>query len=200
MDGRDDVRPGRVRRLLPRTGDRREPHRRVGHHVADDLCAPGHALPAQGLGRAPVGAQQQVGETVDLDPGTLFGHREVTAPQPGLDVRDPDPAGSRRPCARERRVRVPEHEDDVRPLGVDDPTQRRRQGVDVRGAEVEAIRRLREGELLEEDRRKLVVPVLARVDDDLVDPSVTERHRQRRRLHELRTVADDGEDLHGRPA
>ena len=197
VHGGHDVRAGVVRRRHAFPGDRREAQRRVGHHVADDLGPTRHALAPKRLGRAPVGAEQQVGEPIDLDPCPLLGHREVTAPQPGLDVRDPDPRGMRRARARERRVRVAEHEDDVGPLGVDHPTQRGRQRVDVGGAQVEAVRRLGERELLEEDGRELVVPVLTGVDDDLVEARLAQRDGEGRRLDELRPVADDGEDLHG---
>ena len=38
--------------------------------------------------------------------------------------------------------------------------------------------------------------MLTRVDDDLVDPRLAERDGERRRLDELRAVADDGEDAH----
>ena len=55
----------------------------------------------------------------------------------------------------------------------------------------------RQAELLEEDLRQLAVVVLPRVDDDLLDPALPQRHGQRRRLDELRPVSDDGEHLHG---
>jgi hypothetical protein len=42
--------------------------------------------------------------------------------------------------------------------------------------------------------------MLARVHDDLVDPGIAQRDRERGRLHELRPVADDGEDAHRGPA
>ena len=64
--------------------------------------------------------------------------------------------------------------------------------------EVEPIGGLREAELVEEDLRQLGVVVLARVQDALVDARLAERERQRSRLHELRAVPDDGEDLHRR--
>ncbi len=56
--------------------------------------------------------------------------------------------------------------------------------------------RLVEPELVDEDLRQLVVPVLPRMHDDLVDPRLPERHGERRRLDELRAVADDGEHAH----
>ena len=121
----------------------------------------------------------------------------VTASQPGLDVRDPDTCRMRGPRPGERRVRVSEHEDDVGPLGVDHPAQGRRQRVDIGGAQVEAVSRIGERELLEEDGGELVVPVLPRVDDDLVEARLAQGDREGRRLHELRPVADDGQDPHG---
>ncbi len=56
---------------------------------------------------------------------------------------------------------------------------------------------LGEPELVDEDLRELVVLVLARVDDDLVDPARAERLGERRGLDELRPVAHDRDDLHG---
>ena len=43
---------------------------------------------------------------------------------------------------------------------------------------------------------EVVVPVLPRVDDHLGEPGVAEGNGERRRLDELRSVADDGQDLH----
>ena len=51
-------------------------------------------------------------------------------------------------------------------------------------------------ELVEEHGRQLRVPVLAGVHDDLVDPCLAQRERERRRLDELRPVPDDGEKPH----
>ncbi len=58
------------------------------------------------------------------------------------------------------------------------------------------MRRLVQPELVDEDLRQLVVPVLAGMDDDLVDPGLVERDGERRRLDELRPVADDGHHAH----
>ena len=68
--------------------------------------------------------------------------------------------------------------------------------ADVRRVQIEAIARLREAELVEEDLRHDVVPVLPGVEHDLVDPRFAQRGRERRGLDELRAVPDDGEDLH----
>ena len=71
---------------LPR--DRSEAHRRVGHHVADDLH---HALDALGGERRAgslVRCEEQRREAVDLDAVALLGHREVAAPEPRLHVGD----------------------------------------------------------------------------------------------------------------
>ena len=47
-----------------------------------------------------------------------------------------------------------------------------------------------------EDVGELRVPVLPGVEADLLDPRRGERSRERARLDELRTVTDDGQDLH----
>jgi len=52
-----------------------------------------------------------------------------------------------------------------------------------------------DAELCKEHRAQVVVEVLPGVDQHLV-VRATQRHRQRRRLDELRAVADDGENLH----
>ncbi len=132
----------------------------------------------------------------DLDPVVLLRHREVTAPEPGLDVRERHGRVGCRARARERRVRVSVDEDEVgRLLG--DPGRNRRPHLRrIRRVEVEAVARLGDAELVEEDLGHHVEPVLAGVQDDLVDPGVAQRERERCGLDELRPVPDDGEDLH----
>ena len=63
-------------------------------------------------------------------------------------------------------------------------------------AGLEPVARRRQLELLEEDGRELGVVVLAGVEDDLLDPALAQRERERGRLDELRPVADDGKDSH----
>ena len=196
VNGGDDVAPGVVRRRDALAGDRREAERRVGHYVPHDERLPGDALRGKRLDRPLVGAEQERRKPVDLDPRALLRHREVAAPQPCLDVGDRNALRARGAGARERRVGVAQHEHDGGPLCRHDGADRRRQRVDVRGAEVEPVGGLRQAELVEEDLRELVVPVLPRVDDHLVDPRRAQRLGERRRLDELRPVADDGEDLH----
>ena len=164
------------------------------HHVADHLPAAGDALRLELRRRALVGTEEQRRQPVDLDPVPLLGHRQVEAAQPRLDVRD------RHLLARgvrsgERRVRVAVDEHPVGPLRLDHLADRRGHRHRVGGAQVEPVRRLREAELVEEDLRHLGVPVLPRVQHDLVDPRLAERHRERRRLDELGPVPDDGEDF-----
>ena len=72
--------------------------------------------------------------------------------------------------AGERRVRVAVDEHEVGRLRARRPAAiAGLHRVHVGGAEVEPVARLGEPELLEEDRRQLGVPVLAGVDDDLLD-------------------------------
>jgi hypothetical protein len=66
--------------------------------------------------------------------------------------------------------------------------------------EVEAVTRLGQFELLVEDVRELGIPVLAGVEADLLDAGLAESCAHGARLDELRTVADDGQDFHGREA
>jgi hypothetical protein len=185
-----------VRRRNAPARDRREPERRVGHHVADDLGSAGCAFGAERLDRSLVRAEKERSQAVYLDPRALLGHRQIAASQPGLDVGDRPPRSGRGACTGEGRVGVAENEDEVRPLGVDHLLNRRSEGLDVGRPEVEPVGRLRELELVEEDRGELVVPMLSGVDDDLLDVGGPERLGKRRRLDELWPVADDSDDLH----
>jgi hypothetical protein len=54
----------------------------------------------------------------------------------------------------------------------------------------------RDPELLEEDARQIVVVVLARVHEQFL-MAFAQGQRHSGCLHELRTIADDGYDLHG---
>ena len=175
--------------------DRPEQPVRIGHHVADHERPPGDALALELQRRALVGAEEERRAPVDLDAVALLGHRHVEAPQPGLDVRER--RRPRRLGSGESRVRVAEHDDPVRPLVRDrgpDPGDHRAR---LRVADVQLVPGLVEPELLEEDVRELPVVVLPGVHDDLVDPGVAERRRERRRLDELGPVAHDGDDAHG---
>ena len=100
--------------------------------------------------------------------------------------------------AGERRVRVAEHDDEVRLLGGEHLADRGSQGRHVGSAEVESVRRLGEAELVDEHLRELGVPVLARVDDDLLQSRLAKGYGERRRLDELGTVPDDRDELHPR--
>ena len=94
VDRRDDVRARLVRHRKRRSGDRAEEPVGVGHHVAHDVDAAEHFLAEEVRARAVVGAEEEPGEAVGLDPVVLLRHREVAAPKTGLDVCR---AGSTRP-------------------------------------------------------------------------------------------------------
>ena len=196
VDRGDDVAAGVVARPAL-AGDRGEAQARVGHHVADDLDLAADALGLECLARALLRGEEQRRDAVHLDARPLFGHGEVAAPQARLDVGDRQAGRDRCARPRERRVRVAEDDDPVGPLGADRLEDRRLHPFDLGGVQVEPVARRAEAELVEEDLRKLAIPVLSRVKDDLVDPRVAERDGERGRLDELRPVADDGEHLHG---
>ena len=179
-----------------RARQRCEEPARVGHDVADDVDPAQHSFRLERALRPVVGAEQEPGEAVGLDPVVLLRHREVATSQPGLDVRERDRRICRGLRAGERRVRVAVDEDDVGRLRGDPLGDRGLHPRRVRGVQIEAIARLGESELVEEDLRHDVVPVLARVEHDLVDPRFAQCSGERRCLDELRAVADDGEDLH----
>ena len=197
VDGRDRVPAGLEaveRDAVAR--ERRKQARRVGHHVADHLGPPRHALALELCARALVGAEEQRGELVDLDPVSLLGHRPVAGAQARLDVSHGPArlrAGQR---AGEGGVRVAEDEHPVGPLGLDRHRDPRPHHRGVGGARGEPVARLLEAQLVEEDLRELAVVVLPRVEHDLLDRGRAEREREGRRLDELRPVPDDGEHLH----
>ena len=153
VDRRDDVRPRLVRHREARPCDRGEEPARVGHHVAHDVDAPEDALALERATRAVVGAEEEPCQAIRFDPVVLLRHREVTAPEPRLDVRERHGRVRRRARARERRVRVPVDEDEIgRLLG--DPRRNRRLHLRrIRRVEVEAVARLGDAELVEEDLR-----------------------------------------------
>ena len=62
--------------------------------------------------------------------------------------------------------------------------------------QVEPVRGLGQAELVEEDLGELPVVVLPGVDYRLVDARVAQRNRHGAGLDELRTVADDRQNLH----
>jgi hypothetical protein len=196
VDRRHDIAPRRVRDRVALAGSGSEAHARVGHHVAHDVELAGHALDAQVRGRPLVRAEEVRGDRVDLDPRVLLGHREVSAAQARLDVCERDAGRRRRPSARKRRVRIPVDEDHARALALQDRPQVLLHRQRIRGVEVEPVPRLLDAELFEEDGRQLPVVVLSRVDHHLVESSGAERGREGSALHELRPVADDGDDLH----
>jgi hypothetical protein len=115
-------------------------------------------------------------------------------------VRERDPDGGGRARSRERGVRVAET---TTASGRSASTTLRTAGV---SASTSAVRRssrcagLRQPELLEEDLRELGVPVLARVDDDLVDVRLAERHESGADLTNCGRLPDDGQDAHRAPA
>ena len=186
-------RPREDRRALAR--DRREPDGRVRHHVSHDFDPSLDAFLLELARRALVRAEQERGRAVDLDADVLLRHRPVAAPHPRLDVGERDArllCGAR---AGERRGGVAVDEHPVGPLGgdrVEDPGLHRRDHLLVRqAADPEAVRGLREPELLEEHLRQLGVVVLPGVKRHLVDFPLSERDREGRGLDELRPVSDD---------
>ena len=170
---------------------------RVGHHVADDLDPAGDALALERRPRALVGARRGAARARSTSIRLRSsGIERSPLRRPGLDVGERDAAPRRRRARRRassscRRRRAPSP---AAPLerGGDPRLHRARVG----GVQVEPVLRLRQVELVEEDLRELAVLVLAGVQDDLLDPAVAQRDRERRRLHELRPVADDGEGPH----
>jgi hypothetical protein len=198
VDRGDDVGPRLVRNRKRGTCDRAEEPVGVGHHVTDDVDSAEDTLALEDCARAVIGTEQEPGEAVRLDPVVLLRHGEVAAPETCFDVRQ----RNRRVCCRaracDRRVRVAVDEDEVGRLCAHPLGDGRLHDAGIRGVELEPIARLGEAELVEEDLRERVVPVLPCVEHDLVDARILEGGRERRGFDELGAVPDDGEDLHGR--
>ncbi len=190
-----------VGRIGPRdaVGERAEQARRVGHHVAHHVHAARDALGRQVAHRDVGRAQQQVGDGVDQHAVDLLRHRPVERAQARLDVGHRQAELRGRERRRQRRVGVAVDDDPVRRRGGQhrlDALQHARGRLGVRaGADLEPVGGRRDAELVVEDARQAVVVVLPRVDHHHVSQR-GERQVQRRRLHELRAVADDGDDPH----
>jgi len=143
--------------------------------------------------------EEEVRDGVCDDAVELLRHRPVEAAQPSLDVahRDLELRRDERRC--QRRVDVAGHEHCVRLLSDEDrfePLHHARGLLRVRaGADVEKVVRLRHRQVVEEDVRHRGVVVLAGVDQHLVDPATPERGDHWSRLHQVRSRADDGQDL-----
>ena len=81
----------------------------------------------------------------------LLGHRQVAAPEAGLDVREEDTRGLGCTRARESRVGVAVDQHQVGPLRLDQLVDRRPHHLRVGRLESEPMVGLGEAELLEED-------------------------------------------------
>ncbi len=129
VDRRDDVGPGLVRDGEARPGDRREDPVRVGHHVADDVDPAEDSFSLERRPGAVVGAEEEPGEAVGLDPVPLLRHLEVAASKSGLDVGEGNGRVRSAAGAGERRVRVAVDEHEVGRLGRDPLRDRRLHGL-----------------------------------------------------------------------
>ena len=197
VHSRDDVRARRVRWRHTLARDRREAERRVRHHVADDFRASPDALGHQRCDRALVGAEEERRQPVDLDPGSLLRHRQVTAPEARLDVRDRDPERRPPPAHRRASSSCPRGR---RPCRASPPRSPREGGRSASRRPRSAGRADARAPSSPSSSMKTCESSSSQcwpgVDDDLVDPGVAQRDRERRRLDELRPVADDGQDTH----
>ncbi len=198
MHRRHEVGAGLALDRHPLPGERREEARGVGHHVADHRRVAGHAFGRQRLARSVVGTQEERRDPVDLDSISLLRHRKVAAAEPRLDVGDRNPGLDSGLRSGERRVRVAEDEHPVGSLALEHGQDLRLHQRGVGGSEIERVERLGQPELVVEHGRHRPVVVLAGVERDLLDSSLSQGQRERRRLDELRPVSDDGEHLHAR--
>jgi hypothetical protein len=196
VEGQRDVRLRPRGRVSPRRRQKQVEH--VTHHVAHHLDPSRDALGEQRLAGVLVRTEEERGFGVDGDPVVLLRHRQVPAAQAGLDVCDWNAGVPSSLRARERRVRVAEDEDPVGPLFGNRRGYGGAHRLGVGGVEVEAVPRRRQLELLVEHVRELRIPMLARVEADLLDTGVAQSGAHGTGLDELRAVAHDRKDLHGR--
>ena len=177
--------------------DRGEGQRHVGHHVTDQVDLACDGLLLKVVNRRLRRAEQQVARMVGEDSVELLGHRPVERAHARLDMRQRHPRLRRGQGARERRVRVPVDEDELRPRFREDGLQRRQHPRGLRrvraGPDPELDVRRGHPELLEEHARHLVVVVLSGVDERLV-VVLAQSARDGGGLDELRPIADNACD------
>jgi hypothetical protein len=189
------VRPLRARQM---------PAERVDHDVPDevDLRLVGALEPEVADARR-LAREEEVRDRVGQHAVHLLGHRPVEAPEPRLDVGDRDEALRGDERAGDRRVDVADDDDRVR-RGLDEhrleaPHDLGRLLRVRAGADLEVHVGARDRELVEEDLREALVPVLAGVDEARGDAGPrAQRLEERGDLNEVRPRAGDAEDLGGR--
>src|SRR5690606_29124683 len=175
---------------------------RVVHHVTHEMrpLAPepfALQVPNGRLGRREEGAR----EMVDEDTVDLFWHATVERAQTCFDVRDGDVELGGRQATCQGRVGVTVDERPVGSFLQQDAFDAREHPAghgSVRTArDAQVPLRWSDPELVEEDGAHVAVVVLAGVDEHLVDVRhERELARDRRCLDELRSRADDRDDLH----
>ena len=170
---------------------------RVDHDVADALdLLRGDPFPQQVLVPVRRRRPEDVGDRVGDDAVDLLGHGAVERAQPRLQVRRLHPQLHRRERAGDRRVHVPHHHDQIRPmlhqeLLVGDHHLPGLLGVRA-AAHPQVEMRLGQHEVPEEGVRHVEVVVLAGVHDDRLGPvRLLERVVERRDLHEVRPGGGD---------
>ena len=173
----------------------------IVHHVPDEVHPAADALLDEVVDRGLRGTEQERGEVVRDDPIDLLGHRAIEGPETGLDVSERAAHLRRDERARERRVRVPVHEDEIGLLPLEDVLEtvhhlRGLAGVTA-ASNSEVVVRPRHVEDLEEHVGHVLVVMLPGVDQDLL-VVLANLPAHRRGLDELRACADDARDFHGR--
>src|SRR5438445_596657 len=190
-DPREDV-PG-AGRLGALQGD-------IVHHVPDEVDAAVDPFLREVVHRRLRGTEEERREVVRHDPVDLLRHGSVEGPEARLDVpeRPAHLRGDER--AREGRVRVSVHEDQVGLLALEDVFKPAHHlgglaGV-TRAADAQVVIRPRHVEDLEEHIGHVLVVVLPGVDEDLL-VVLADLAADRGRFDELRAGPDDARDLHG---
>jgi hypothetical protein len=176
----------------------------VDHHVPDQVDALMDALTGQVGDRRRAGAEADVGEDVGHNAVQLLRHRAVVGAQAGLDVGQAKARLGRGQGPRERRVRVAVDDGQVGRLRFQQRLEGGHHGgrlarVTAPADALDAVVGRRQPELVEEDLGEVLVIVLAGVHQQVAG-TLGDGRGDRCSLHELRPVADDGDDLHpGQP-
>ena len=187
------------RQDVPRAGGLRALQRDVVHHIADHVHAAGDALAGQVVDRGLRRGEQQARQMIRHDAVHFLGHLPIEGPQARLDMAEGDAHLRRDEGARERRVRVPVDEEQVRALLLQDLLEPAHHvcGLPPVAPAPHAQVVIRPGDVegIEEHVGHVLVVMLARVDQDLL-MVLTDLAAHRRGLDELGSRADDARDFH----
>ena len=196
----DQLRPSGVGSVAQQRIDHDVPHE-------EDLLR-SHALASEMIVRFQAGGEAEIGDRVGEDAIDLLGHEAVAAAQARLDVGDGDRQLGGGQRARQGRIHVAHHHQQIGPLGEQHRLHRQQHPRGLLGmrtgpdAEVDVGRT--DLQVREERIRERRIVVLAGVDQPDVDRRARralalERAQDRRDLHEIGARSHHAHDSHRAP-